>query len=341
MSEKRGSSGLSLVVGIDKPAGISAHDVVNRCRRIFNERRVGHTGTLDPLATGAMIVCVGPATRLDAYLEADTKEYDARIQFGTATDTDDAEGSAVHTAPVPTWLSDADRAREALAGMVGTQNQMPPLYSAIKVNGVKGYEAARAGKVIALQPRTIEVQAARLKDIGADEQGRTYWDASFSVSKGTYIRSLARDLGRSCGTVAHLAGLRRTRSGRLLLDDCVTLEQMERDGRSGRLDPVRLLGYRVLFCDQRQGALVRNGGRLRAEGLSLRALPRSVRGRADDSDCPWTYQAHPDLRPLAAGEIISVVCDNALQALYEFDAERGIFRPCCVFSQGVTRGSDI
>lgn len=342
MSAKRGASGLSLVVGVDKPVGMSSHDVVNRCRRIFGERRVGHTGTLDPLASGAMIVCVGPATRLDAYLESDTKDYDARVVFGAATDTDDAEGAVLRTAPVPPSLADGDYARTVLAGMEGPQSQMPPRYSAIKVNGVKGYEAARRGTVIEMKPRQIVVHAAVLRGIGRTADGALYWDVAFSVSKGTYIRSLARDLGASCGTAAYLGALRRTRSGGVSVADCATLEQLEQDPHAGRLDPVRLLGRRVLFADARQAGLVANGGRLRAEGMRLSALPSPVpQQAADAADCPWTAQAHPDLRPPAAGEIISVVCDNKLAALYEYDAGHGVFRPRCVFSQGVSRGSDI
>lgn len=342
MSAKRGASGLSLVVGVDKPVGISSHDVVNRCRRIFGERRVGHTGTLDPLASGAMIVCVGPATRLDAYLESDTKDYDARVVFGTCTDTDDAEGAVLRTAAVPPELSDEDHAQAVLTGIVGPQSQMPPRYSAIKVNGVKGYEAARRGTVIEMKPRRIVVRSAELLGIGRTADGALYWEVAFSVSKGTYIRSLARDLGAACGTVAYLGALRRTRSGGVSVADCATLEQLEQDPRAGRLDPVRLLGRRVLFADERQAKLVANGGRLRAADLRLSALPQPAPERAADaSDCPWTAQAHADLRPPAAGEIISVVCDNKLAALYEFDAGHGVFRPRCVFSQGVTRGSDI
>ena len=142
---KRGQSGLSLIIGIDKPQGMSSHDAVNRIRRMFGERRVGHMGTLDPLATGVLAVCVGPASRLDAYLTNHDKTYEARIAFGAQTDTDDAAGEVIRQAAVASELSDATFAQEYLASIVGPRMQMPPAYSAIKKDGVKAYEAARRG----------------------------------------------------------------------------------------------------------------------------------------------------------------------------------------------------
>lgn len=340
---KRGASGLSFIVGIDKPVGMSSHDVVNRCRRIFGERRIGHTGTLDPLASGALMICVGPATRLDAYLESDTKEYDARIVFGRATDTDDAEGATIRTAPVPPELSDAAYAQRVLAALVGDHNQLPPRYSAIKVNGVKGYEAARQGKDIELAPRAITVFAAALKAVGRDADGALYWDAHVAVSKGTYIRSLARDLGESLGCAAYLAALRRTRCGRLSLADCTTLDALAGDPRSGRLDPVALLGLRALAADAAQAQTVRNGGALRlpATGVPARLYAADASPAAGEPALRSEARGHPDLRPLESGEIISVVYDDKLLALYAFDSGRCILQPRCVFSQGVSCGTDI
>lgn len=159
---KRGLSGLSLVVGVNKPAGMSSHDVVNRCRSIFGERRVGHTGTLDPMATGVLPICVGPATRLGAYLTGHDKRYRVSIAFGAGTDTDDAAGTVVRTGEVPDRVLDPEFAAAFVASLVGRRKQMPPAYSAIKVNGKKSYEAARAGNIIDLAPRDIEVYDARL-----------------------------------------------------------------------------------------------------------------------------------------------------------------------------------
>lgn len=348
-------------MGIDKPVGMSSHDVVNRCRRIFGEKRVGHTGTLDPAASGVLTICVGPATRLDAYLDSDTKTYTARVVFGRATDTDDAEGTVIRTAPVPERLRDPAEAQRILAGIVGPHSQMPPSYSAIKVNGVKGYEAARKGKIIDLKPRPVTILSAEFLGLGEDDGGRLFWDASFTVSKGTYIRSIARDLGASQGTAAHLGALRRTRCGRLDLSDCVTLQALEENPGIGRLDPVRLLGHRVLFATERQARAVANGSLLPlpapreaataarasadsaaddSENLALFAVDASS-GAADTGGCLCIGHVRPDLHPLAPGEIISVVSDNKLVALYAFDSQRGQLRSRCVFSQGVSRGSDI
>ncbi len=222
---KRGLSGLSLVVGVNKPAGMSSHDVVNRCRSIFGERRVGHTGTLDPMATGVLPICVGPATRLGAYLTGHDKRYRVSIAFGAGTDTDDAAGTVVRTGEVPDRVLDPEFAAAFVASLVGRRKQMPPAYSAIKVNGKKSYEAARAGNIIDLAPRDIEVYDARLLGVHeGDGEELPSWDVSFEVSKGTYIRSLARDAGVALGCPAHVAALERTELGLLTLEECVSLE---------------------------------------------------------------------------------------------------------------------
>ncbi len=207
---KRGTTDLCFVVGIDKPHGKSSHDVVNEVRRIFGERRVGHTGTLDPLATGALAVCVGPATRLDQYLTSHNKTYQVRVSFGVATDTDDAEGTVIRTADVPRKVCDRGFAETFVGNLVGDHKQLPPAYSAIKRNGVKSYEAARAGNIIQIEPRDITIHSARLINLEVDFDAPVlYWDIEFCVSKGTYIRSIARDIGVMLDSAAHVAELRR------------------------------------------------------------------------------------------------------------------------------------
>lgn len=330
---RRGESGLSLVVGVNKPAGMTSHDVVNRCRRIFGEKRVGHTGTLDPMASGAMAVLVGPATKLSNYLTAHDKVYRARIVFGSATDTDDAEGTVIRRADVPDDVSDTAFAMRKLASIVGPQSQMPPVYSAIKVNGVKSYEAARKGKIIDLRPRQIEIRDARLDHMGPLEDGVWCWDVTLEVSAGTYVRSIARDLGRSCGTCAHLGSLERLASGRLEVGSCVTLETLESDSGSGVLDPVELLGMRFAAVDGTgYESAVRNGGAVDAGGLQLLEL-------MDEG-------AHPECLPAAIrsegpllpGELVAVLIENKLVALYEYDGDAACLRARCGFSQGVSRG---
>lgn len=335
---KRGESGICCVVGVDKPTGVSSHDVVNSVRRVFGERRVGHTGTLDPLATGALAVCVGPATRLNQYLTCDDKTYQVRIAFGVATDTDDSCGEPVRVCDVPMRVCDPDFAVDYVSGLVGKRKQMPPAYSAIKKNGVKSYEAARKGLVIELEPRDIEIYRAELLAMQTDISAHhIFWDLEVSVSKGTYIRSLARDIGASLGTAAHVDQLRRIASGRLHVDDCRSLERLSDVGLDAAIDPVYLLGFPMVFLDEHQVGDVRNGKSLKVSMLRCFEAPR----RVDDADCGPRRGAVPICRGFEQGERLSLVSRNELIAIFEYDAPGDIIRPCCVFSQGVTRGKGV
>ncbi len=353
---KRGSSGLSLVVGVDKPCGVSSHDVVNRARRVFGERRVGHTGTLDPLASGALLVCVGPAARLDAYLVGHDKTYEVRVVFGMATETDDAEGRVCKTAPVPSELYREDVAMARTAELVGRIKQLPPVYSAIKVNGQKAYAAARKGNILDLKPREVEIYAARFLRMGetdaapvreldaADDDsaegripgGLLFWDLEVTVSKGTYVRSIARDLGARLGTCAHVGALRRTASGALSVEDCVSLEALEELGAKAALDPVRLLGFRFVYARGSLADDVACGRPLRADAVQV--CERVRQSTAELEMCACSAGVVPSCDPLTDGEIVSVIKDNALAALYSYDAAAGVLKPACVFSTGVTRG---
>lgn len=336
---KRGTSGLSLVVGIDKPSGMSSHDVVNRARRIFGERRVGHTGTLDPLASGVLCICVGPATRLDAYLVGHDKRYRVRIAFGVGTDTDDCDGAPIKRGAVPPEAFEAEFAKRVLDRFKGPQKQLPPAYSAIKVQGVKACDAARRGRIIDLEPRDIEVYGISLVGIIEGEGDiPVLWDVDVSVSKGTYVRALARDIGVRIGCPAHVAKLRRTQAGLLTLDDCVTLDVLERMGTGAALDPVPLLGFRFAYLDEAGKKRVANGNALPAESVEL-----CVRRRASAAAelCACTAGVKESCDAPCNGEVVSIIADNRLVALYEFDAARNQFRSRCVFQTGVRRGADI
>ena len=153
---KRGTTDLCLVLAVDKPSGMTSHDVVSRARRIFGEKRIGHTGTLDPLASGVLPLCVGPATRLDQFLTGHDKSYVVSVVFGAATDTDDCDGEVIRTGVVPDEVFDPFFASVFVGGLVGKSKQLPPVYSAIKVGGTKACDAARKGRVIDLAPRDIE-----------------------------------------------------------------------------------------------------------------------------------------------------------------------------------------
>ena len=159
---RRTPSQLNMLLAVDKPVGCTSHDVVSQCRRALHERRVGHAGTLDPMASGVMVVGVGQATRLLGMLTLDTKSYVADISFGVETNTDDAEGEAVRTVPIAADLRDPAYARERLCAMLGPQMQVPPAFSAISVNGVRAYKSAREGNAVSLPPRPVEVYSANL-----------------------------------------------------------------------------------------------------------------------------------------------------------------------------------
>lgn len=244
---KRGSSGLNLLIGVDKPAGMSSHDVVNHIRRALGERRVGHAGTLDPAATGVLVVGVGQGTRLMGMLAAETKSYLASISFGCETNTDDAEGEVTRTVEVGASVRDAAFAQRTLESFVGSHLQVPPAFSAISVDGRRSYARARAGEEVELEPRPITVLDACLVSI--DDACGVRWQCAFTVSKGTYIRALARDVGRAVGSAAHLSQLCRTASGAVTLAQCVSLEKVAQLGAQGIsdvcLDPARLLDLPV------------------------------------------------------------------------------------------------
>ena len=207
------------VLLVDKPQGLTSHDVVDRVRRLYRTRRVGHAGTLDPMATGLLIVLVGKATKASDQLMAQDKEYLGEATLGVATDTQDAEGEALETNPVPA-LAEA-QVRAALAAMRGEQLQVPPMHSAKKVGGKKLYELARKGVEVAREPRDIRVDEFELLSWQSPKIG-------FRVrcTKGTYVRTLAHDLGRRLGPGAHLSMLRRTRSGALEVAQARTLLQL-------------------------------------------------------------------------------------------------------------------
>jgi len=223
------------VLVCDKPAQMTSHDVVARVRRLAGQRRVGHGGTLDPPATGVLVLALGRATRLLPFLPTEPKRYRATIAFGAETDTLDATGTVTATADA--GGVDEAAVAAALAGFVGPQEQVPPMVSAIKVAGERLYAKARRGEEIERAPRPIVVHALELLDLTPGERPLATVDVV--CSGGTYVRSLAADLGRALGTLAHLASLRRTAVGRFTEADAHTLEDLAEPGRlaAAVLDP--------------------------------------------------------------------------------------------------------
>lgn len=241
---------------IDKLAGLTSHDVVARVRRILMERRVGHTGTLDPFATGVLVVMVGRATRLAQFLSNAAKEYEATIRFGYATTTGDATGARLDSpatqnengARVQTWSGQEIEA--ALASLRGEIEQVPPMYSAKKIQGQKLYELARRGLEIERAPVRVtihELEAVPGEADGSflrqDEDGFALLSIRVVCSAGTYIRTLAESIGERLGTTAHLSALRRTRAGDFKIEQALGLEDLkakvEAEGAAGRADALR------------------------------------------------------------------------------------------------------
>lgn len=206
---------------LDKPEGLTSHDVVSRVRREAGQRQVGHTGTLDPMATGLLVLLLGRATRLEPWLVKMDKTYSGQLELGLSTDTDDRTGQILsrQTGPWP----DESEIRQALLGRTGETNQIPPAFSAIKVAGRRAYQAARAGEILNLKPRLVT--ARRLEMIDYQPPRLDFWAL---VSSGFYIRSLARDLGRDLGLGGTLTRLRRESTGPWRVDQAISLETMEK-----------------------------------------------------------------------------------------------------------------
>jgi tRNA pseudouridine55 synthase len=233
---------------VDKPAGVTSHDVVLAARRAFGESRIGHAGTLDPFATGLLVLLLGRATRLLPHLDGIPKEYEAVIALGSETATDDLEGSVIRTAAPP---SD-DAIAQVIPQLTGVIQQVPPAYSAKRVDGRRAYEAARAGEALELAPSRVEVFAWRdIVRVGDTLQ------VTIACGGGTYIRALARDLGRLTGSAAHLTRLRRVRSGPFMVADAVSLDDVRAGAASLRpaLDALPTIPHIALEPDDAERVL--------------------------------------------------------------------------------------
>lgn len=208
------------VLLVDKPTDHTSHDVVARLRGKLKIKRIGHAGTLDPMATGLLVILVGKATRVSQYLMSTDKEYTGTITLGKVTSTQDAEGEMLETRPVPP-LSESD-VKAAMKAFVGDQYQTPPMYSAIKIDGVPLYKKARQGEEVEREPRFVRVASFELTRFASPEI-----DFVLRCSKGTYVRTIAHDLGQKLGCGAHLSKLRRTASGKFTISQCLTLDEIE------------------------------------------------------------------------------------------------------------------
>lgn len=211
------------VLLIDKPIGLTSHDVVDRVRRKLKMKRIGHSGTLDPMATGLLIILVGKATKLSQYLMSLDKAYQGTITLGETTNTYDAEGEVMTTKPVPDIAR--TEVQEVLNTFVGDQYQTPPMFSAVKIDGQPLYKMARKGKEVEREPRFIRISRFDITRFALPEV-----DFSLDCTKGTYVRSLANDIGEKIGCGAYLSALRRSASDRFSIDDATSLDIFENSG---------------------------------------------------------------------------------------------------------------
>jgi tRNA pseudouridine55 synthase len=270
------------VVLLDKPAGMSSHSAVTAVKRAFNADKAGHTGTLDPLATGLLPICLGEATKYSqGLLEAD-KTYIAQVKFGSRTDTGDAEGQIIEELPLPVFAGDPEikTALDALLPkFTGSISQMPPMYSALKRDGKPLYEYARAGVELERAPRDIVIHSIRWTNVNWPEA-----TLEVSCSKGTYIRVLAEDIGNTLGCGTHLVGLRRTEVGHLTLEQSFTIESIQ-SGLQNTADyilPVDALLQTLphLTVDEQQAKRLEMGQRVPLNLPSIEALVRIYRATA-------------------------------------------------------------
>lgn len=222
---------------VDKPAGMTSHDVVDRARRALRTRRIGHAGTLDPFATGLLVLLVGRATRLLPYVDGEPKVYEATIRFGAETNTDDVTGEVTVTAPPPP----REAVARALGSLTGEIEQVPPAFSAKQVDGRRAYVAARRGESLALPAVRVRVDSWTLHGWEGDDLHVT-----IACGGGTYIRALARDLGRATGSAAHLGALRRVASGRFKVGDAVSVDAIGEDALHAALDALPAVPHVVL-----------------------------------------------------------------------------------------------
>ena len=244
------------IIVINKPKGITSREVVNKMCKLLNTKKVGHTGTLDPIATGVLVLCVGKATKLVETLTSNDKEYVATVKLGILTDTLDTDGTIIEKKCVNL---DKDKLVNVLNSFIGTYNQEVPIYSAVKVNGKKLYEYARAKKEVTIPKRMVEIKKIKLIEFGND-----YYKFNVTVSKGTYIRSLIKDINDKLGVIGVMSDLVRTKQGKFSINNSYTLENMENNNYNVLTitdvlkDENCVIISNTLFEKVKNGALINN-----------------------------------------------------------------------------------
>lgn len=300
------------IIAVWKPAGWTSHDVVAKCRRLLRTKRIGHAGTLDPMVTGVLPLCIGPATRVVEYLQELPKEYEAVLQLGVSTDTQDLTGEELER--VDTVAITESAIREALLHFVGEIEQLPPMFSAVKVDGKRLYELAREGKTVERKPRQAFIHELEITGMELD---RPHPIIRFRVlcSKGTYIRTLCVDIGERLGVPAAMAELKRTLSAGFQRQDCVTLEQLEQLAAQGTAEQCLIAADRAL-------------GHLPQFTAAVPAIRQALQGRHIPLD--WLDGAPS---PTGLGMVRLYSHSGLFAGLYEPDAEAGMLVPVKVFAR--------
>ena len=312
------------ILVVNKPKGISSAGVVNRLKRLLKVKKIGHTGTLDPFATGVLPIAVGQATRISKYFLKGVKGYHAQVTLGIETDTCDCTGTVTHTASSGCLAAlDSDQVKEVVAGFLGPQEQIPPAYSALKHKGQPLYKLARQGQIIQKPPRPIEIMSIAMENYRMDTNGHPIFDMSVICSGGTYIRSLAHDIGVALGCGAHLSALQRTRSSQFKIEHAVDLDGLEKmsplDIETRFISMSKCLGFLpAIVANSETAGKVKYG-----QPLSARAcpMPDTLRIAGDKNDA---QNSMLDIRVLDS--------DDNLLAIVTPDKSGKTYKYCCVFN---------
>ncbi|EMI9086197.1 MULTISPECIES: tRNA pseudouridine(55) synthase TruB [Bacillus] len=284
------------VVLLHKPKGMTSHDCVFKLRKILREKRIGHTGTLDPDVTGVLPICVGRATKIAQFLTSETKTYEGEVTLGFSTTTEDASGEVVETKNVDRVITRKE-VEGVLAALTGTIEQMPPMFSAVKVNGKKLYEYARAGQEVERPVRTITIhEFALLDDREVFEGENVSFRFRVTCSKGTYVRTLAVMIGEKLGFPSHMSHLVRTASGEFLLEDCISFEEIEENVQNGTVESIfisideALSKFPKMVVDEKQAEKIKNGMFLKNE---LETTAPFITVFDQNDRCLAIYEHHP------------------------------------------------
>ncbi|MBO1624965.1 tRNA pseudouridine(55) synthase TruB [Bacillus arachidis] len=284
------------VVLLHKPKGMTSHDCVFKLRKILREKRIGHTGTLDPDVTGVLPICVGRATKIAQFLTSETKTYEGEVTIGFSTTTEDASGEVVEKQDVNRVITRTE-VENVLAELTGTLEQVPPMYSAVKVNGKKLYEYARAGQEVERPVRTITIHEFVLLDDREVFEGKNLsFRFRVTCSKGTYVRTLAVMIGEKLGFPAHMSHLVRTASGEFLLEDCISFEEIEENMQNGTVESIfisideALSKFPKMVVDEKQAEKIKNGMFLKNE-LQVTAPLITIFDK--NERCLAIYEHHP------------------------------------------------